>query len=255
MKNILGVHNKASNLAVHTELGLTPLCFKAFKLMYKYYKRLMIIDKSKEYVYDLLRSAFEEDRKLKNENCSSWGKSVEQLKNLFNLDNLDISPIQFNKEMQDYYASKVTNQLTQIKTTQSGKLRFFCKITEDFELQTYLKFNINKNLRSILTRLRLSAHSLAIETGRYCKPLIPANERYCVSCKNKVEDENNFLLECPLYNSIRDKFFTLFKTDFNETLEETTKRLLNPCTPQDLDNLCFYLKEAYSLRDTEHKNA
>jgi hypothetical protein len=45
-----------------------------------------------------------------------------------------------------------------------------------------------------LTKLKLSAHSLAIETGRYCKPTIPANERFCKACKDKVEDEHHFLI-------------------------------------------------------------
>jgi hypothetical protein len=36
MKQILGVHGKTPNLAIHAELGLEPLCFKAFKLMFKY---------------------------------------------------------------------------------------------------------------------------------------------------------------------------------------------------------------------------
>ena len=58
MKQILGVH------AIHAELGLEPLCFKAFKLMFKYYNRLIKIEQSKDYVYDLLRSAFQEDKQL-----------------------------------------------------------------------------------------------------------------------------------------------------------------------------------------------
>jgi hypothetical protein len=48
-----------------------PLCFKAFKLMLKYYNRLIKIEQSKEYVYDLLRSAFEEDNQLHSQNCLS----------------------------------------------------------------------------------------------------------------------------------------------------------------------------------------
>jgi hypothetical protein len=58
MKQILGVHGKTPNLAIHAELGLEPLCFKAYKLMFKYYNRLIKIEQSKDYVYDLLRSAF-----------------------------------------------------------------------------------------------------------------------------------------------------------------------------------------------------
>jgi hypothetical protein len=69
---------------------------------------------------------------------------------------------------------------------------------------------------SFLAKLRLSAHSLAIEIGRYCKPTIPANERFCKACKEKVEDGHHFLIECPIYNSVRDKFFTLFNRKFKK---------------------------------------
>ena len=41
LKNILGVHGKTSNLVLHAELGLFPICFKAFKLMFRYYTRLI----------------------------------------------------------------------------------------------------------------------------------------------------------------------------------------------------------------------
>ena len=105
-------------------------------------------------------------------------------------------------------------------------------------------------MRSLLTKLILSAHSLAIETGRYCKPTIPANERFCKACK----DEHTFLIECPIYNSVRDKFFTLFNRKFNETKEVTINRLLNPSSSQDLNSICLYLKESYSLRDSTFKN-
>jgi hypothetical protein len=73
-------------------------------------------------------------------------------------------------------------------------------------------------LKNLFSCFRLSAHSLAIETGRYCKPTIPANEKFCKACKDKVEDEHHFLIECPIYNSVRDKFFTLFNRKFNENL-------------------------------------
>ena len=68
------------------------------------------------------------------------------------------------------------NQLIHIKNNETGKLTFFSKILATFELQKYLTFNINKYVRSLLTKLTLSAHRLAIETGRFCKPTIPANE-------------------------------------------------------------------------------
>ena len=56
MKNILGVHGKISNLALHAELGLFPLCFKACKLMFRYYTRLIQLEENNDSNYDLLRS-------------------------------------------------------------------------------------------------------------------------------------------------------------------------------------------------------
>ena len=140
-------------LAIHAELGLESLCFKAFKLMFKYYNCL--IEQSKDYVHDLLRSAFEEDKQLHSQNCLSWGKSVKQLKTIFKLDTLDLSHVQFSKEMSTYYSGKLMNQLIHIRNSETGKLRFFSKILTTFELQKYLTFNINKYVRSLLTKLRL----------------------------------------------------------------------------------------------------
>ena len=39
-KDILGLHSKASNLAVKHELGELPLCLKGFSLMFNYFLRL-----------------------------------------------------------------------------------------------------------------------------------------------------------------------------------------------------------------------
>ena len=80
MKNILGVHGKTSNLVLHAELGLFPLCFKAFKLMLRYYTRLIQLEENNDNKYDLLRSAFEEGKQLFNHNNTSWVKSIFQMK-------------------------------------------------------------------------------------------------------------------------------------------------------------------------------
>ena len=70
----------------------------------------------------------------------------------------------------------------------SGKLRIYSKIFGNFELQRYLKLNIFKDLRRMLTKLRISAHSLAIETGRYRTTKIPADQRFCKFYPTNVGD-------------------------------------------------------------------
>jgi hypothetical protein len=66
---------------------------------------------SKSNKYHELRSAFDEDKQLHSQNCLSCGKSVKQLKTIFNLDTLDLSHLQFSKEMTTYYSGKLMNQL------------------------------------------------------------------------------------------------------------------------------------------------
>ena len=106
MKNILGVLGKTSNLALHAELGLFPLCFKAFKL--------------------------EENKQLFNHNNIRWVKSVFQMKNLFNLPSLDISYSDFLEKIKLTYINKIMSQLSHIKNTEKGKLHFFSNVYTTF---------------------------------------------------------------------------------------------------------------------------
>ena len=57
------------------------------------------------------------------------------------------------------------------------------------------------------TRLRISAHNLAIETGRYAKPVAtPVDKRLCIHC-NQVENEFHLIFECSLYNTERNELY------------------------------------------------
>ena len=66
---------------------------------------------------------------------------------------------------------------------------------------------ICKSIKSKITQLRISAHCLNIERGRYSKPKIPREERFCKFCT-----------EVPMYKIgfVRDTggFTTTMKTRF-----------------------------------------
>jgi hypothetical protein len=50
-----------------------------------------------------------------------------------------------------------------------------------FGYEAYLDI-LPSSLRCYITRLRISAHALRIQTGRYARNRIPRNERYCQCC-------------------------------------------------------------------------
>ena len=201
-KNILGVHGKSSNLAVRCELGTLPISIKCYQLMFKYYERLSNIGERSGGPHEILKAAFEVDKTLTNKE-NSWSYKLSELMKYIGISFNKHCNINFKQKLEDFYKNKIIFELSKIKDGNCGKLLFFSKIYTKFKQQEYLNFNIPKYLRKKLTKLRISAHSLAIETGRYARPKIPSNERFCKFCTGKIENEIHILIECPQYNKFR----------------------------------------------------
>ena len=101
----------------------------------------------------------------------------------------------------------------------------------------------NDFLRRLFTCFRLSAHSLAIESGRYNGA--ERINRICQQCNsNMVESEYHFLLICNKHNDLRKKYLSKSTwpnlAKFNKMMSTHNKNLLN--------NICRFIKEAYTRR-------
>ena len=97
--------------------------------------------------------------------------------------------------------------LTSGKHLLKSKLRSYSKFQKKtFTFENYIK-QFPLSMRRILTKFRISAHNLAIETGRYTKPIkIPIENRKCFHC-SQVEDQFHVIFECNLYSEERLDFF------------------------------------------------
>ena len=90
-------------------------------------------------------------------------------------------------------------------------------------METYLLDLPNLDHLSAVTRLRMSAHRLAIETGTKVRPKICKEERICKNCDlEEVEGESHFLLKCPLYCQQRT---ILMQTILSNTTSESQEEL------------------------------
>ena len=98
----------------------------------------------------------------------------------------------------------------------------------------------------MLTKLRIGAHSLAIETGRYGTTKIPADQNFCKFCPTNVEDEVHFLFQCPQYNLLRNEYNIPFIIiyDFNQIND-----FINPAVTHDAKLVGKFIKEAMFLRE------
>ena len=169
------------------------------------------------------------------------------LKSILKLDSLNITFPHFSDVLESYYKTKVTSELEHIKRANSGKLVFYSTIChhDDFSLKNYLSFDIPKCIRCLLLRLRISAHLLAIETGRYSKPKAPLEECVCRFCSNNVESEKHFMLECSGYSNLRDKYLTDSVTHDILDIDD----IVNPKTHRQANKTCCYIKETPLPRD------
>ena len=91
--------------------------------------------------------------------------------------------------------------MARIKSNTDGKLSIFRTFKQDYCMEGHLLLFPNLKHMSTIFRFRMSSHTLAIETGRHAKPKIAKEERKCRYCNlDDVEEEEHFLLKCPLYN-------------------------------------------------------
>ena len=77
----------------------------------------------------------------------------------------------------------------------SSRANFYKNVAR-FQFQTYLEqINVFKYMQA-LSKLKMSSHWLAIESGRWARHTsTPINQRKCVHC-NVLEDEFHFVIEC-----------------------------------------------------------
>ncbi len=72
----------------------------------------------------------------------------------------------------------------------------------------YLSRVNNAHLRRSLAHFHCANHKLQIELRRQVTSVkVPVQQRYCKLCNlGAVEDEDHFLLVCPAYQSVRERF-------------------------------------------------
>ena len=82
----------------------------------------------------------------------------------------------------------------------SNKLRFYKLLNGSFKQDPYIYLVKNCNQRCHISRLRISAHILAIEKSRYSAEYIPPEQRTCKYCSLECqESEVHFLTQCPSF--------------------------------------------------------
>ena len=93
--------------------------------------------------------------------------------------------------------------------------------------------------------MRLSAHKLQIEYGRYLN--IDRQDRKCILCNlDVIEDEFHFILKCPVYDNLRRKYFKPYYRNRSSVFKLV--QLLSSDNVKEINNLCKFLYSARIFR-------
>ena len=121
----------------------------------------------------------------------------------------------------------------------------------------------DRQVRSDMCKLRISAHDLMVEKGRYCYPKVEFDKRYCRFCPRQVENEYHFVFECKLYNTERNIMFNdILKIFPNFTCLDKSEQFIKllSCTDFELTtifskyvSLCFNLRKLARLYKLKYR--
>ena len=84
------------------------------------------------------------------------------------------------------------------------KLRYYKEvINHTLEDQKYLSVLTGSKKKINIAKIRMNSNELHSEIGHWTAPKTPWVERIWHLCENmNIEDENNFLLECPAFHNL-----------------------------------------------------
>ena len=95
--------------------------------------------------------------------------------------------------------------LGKVRESNTTKRMSYCELNPDLSRHPmYTNSHVPEYARISMTRMRLSSHSLRIETGRWSR--LDRNNRVCICDNQSVQDEVHVLFYCPMSAHIRYKY-------------------------------------------------
>ena len=249
-KHILGVSRRATNKACRAEIGSFPIIIEAKSKAISFWARLLTLDNSR-----IAKQAYLDQ--IIHATNSNWAMEIKTLlfQNGFGYiwdlqqeEQYDYTKIkqiykQFKQRLEDIERQNWLSSLydDNRKSFGGNRLRTFREFKTEYKLEEYLIKVSDIEHRRALTKLRISDHILQIERGRYSKDYIKPELRICPHC-HIMEDEAHFLLDCTLYENIRNTLFLDIKTNAN------FKQLIDP--KNNVNKIAKYVHDCFKIRQS-----
>ena len=242
-KKILKVHKRSCNAAVYGELARYPLFVSRYIKIVKYWFKILHTDNN--ILQEIYKLSFVDC----NNGKSNWVSSIKCLLCSYGFNNIWEYPDSVDTKLfMPLFKQRIVDCFVQnwrSDMNDSSILNLYRQIKLHFSYESYLDI-LPHNIRTFLTRIRVSSHTLRVHTGRYSR--IDRNERYCLYCDlHDIEDEYHFVVICPLYTDLRKQYLRKYyyvrpsMLKFIEMLMSENKN--------ELFNLSRFIKKAMIKRN------
>ena len=218
LKWILGVNNKTSNEAIWGDTGRVPISLTVVKQVLHYFNRVTTTSEPEE--ISIVQKAVKEQQVLN----LPWFATLREILNCYENQSEEVTTKHLSNEKPgkniQVQLQRRFIELWETERLSNKKLCFYNTIKDNFMEEKYLQLaqKRNQGKAADLAKLRMSAHRLQIEVGRYQHN--PPEERVCHLCTTTnettieaffqlpflelvVETKEHFLQECPFYTDIR----------------------------------------------------
>ena len=127
-----------------------------------------------------------------------------------------------------------------------NKLRIYSKYKQEFQSETYLECSMSRAHRSSYAKFRCGVAPIRVETGRYER--LNYDDRTCFNCHEKIENEEDVLLECPLYQCYRESLYDKLSAEFPDILSFTNEEKLSAILScQNFESIRYCAKICHSI--------
>ena len=246
-KWLVKVKQSTNSLAMYAELGRFPLFIKRHARIIQYWLNLHHAKQRNQILQSALRN--QQNTLEETPDAVNWLSKVRDLLCSTGFAEVWLFPKSVIKErfipilkdrLKDVYIGQWYSAV-EISTS----LSLYREIKPTFDRARYLQIMDNFKLRNAISRIRLSSHKLAIETGRHHK--IEREQRICDICKSTdIEDEYHFIIICPIYSDLREQHINKFYYKRPSVMKFI--ELLNSQSKVKLNNLAQYINKAFERR-------
>ncbi|XP_052260175.1 uncharacterized protein LOC127864540 [Dreissena polymorpha] len=172
-KRLLQVKINTCNVAVYGELGRYPLYVNRFVKIIKYWFKILTSENI------IMQIVYKQALNDCNKGFTNWVSHVKNMLNNYGFGYVFENPnvVQINSFIREFKCRLVDNfrQEWYGKLNSSPVLDMYKVFKTSFEYEEYLDL-LPRRLRLFFVRIRVSAHPLRIQTGRYAQHNIPRNE-------------------------------------------------------------------------------